>query len=125
MSMSKALLIYRDRINTWAARKREGGFSHGGHRWQSRPVDVDNLRDAVAAINEGDPLPFSTWRTADNQDVPADASYVKAIYRAWGEHKAAIYAVSWEAKARLADGVDPDAVVADLDADYDAALSAT
>lgn len=121
--MSKALIIYRKQINAWAEAKRIGGFVYDGHVWQSRPVDIDNLRDAKAAVDDGIPLPFPTWRTASNVEVPADGAYVKAIYRAWGQHKAAIYATAWEAKERLAEGTDPDVVVAGLDADYDAALA--
>lgn len=84
--------------------------------WQCRPVDLDNLRDALLHRSEAVP-PGTVWRDADNADHPVtDWVFLTAIHAAWSLRKSACYAHAWALKAQIAAASTPAGVEAiDID----------
>jgi hypothetical protein len=113
--MSKALRAYSRAINRWRDKKLRQGFTYQGHVWDSDDEALRNLTEAVAGVAAGLTLPQDfSWRTKNNEDVPADQALLRGMAGAWRERKFAIYKVSWQAKEDLK-SQNPDEVLASLD----------
>lgn len=82
----------------------DGGFTHGGHRYQSRPSDRENIAalgaDAAEAIRDGAQAGDYLWHpefpegfgfiTADNVTVPLDAFAMRDLRGRGTRYKAAL-----------------------------------
>lgn len=103
-------------INSERNQAVSGGIVWNGYTWDSDSIARENVLNAVTAINSGATLPAGfTWRTKDNQDVPADAALLVGLSHALSSHISACYQKSWERKAKL-DALPDTATFDEIDA---------
>lgn len=89
-------------INTTRTNKLDQPVSFGGYLWSASPVAVLNLTQVMGLINSGETVPAKfTWRTIDNQNVPATAANLIALNKAIFTHTYTVYKQSWNLKDQV------------------------
>lgn len=77
-------------------------IEYGGYAYDADSRSQSNLTATVAACNAGILLPEGfVWRTADNQNVPMDATALAGLAAVMLVQGNAAYQKSWQLKAQL------------------------
>jgi len=76
------------------------GFHYAGHTFDSDAASQTNIIGVVTGISVGMTLPEGfTWRTTDDQNVPANVEYIVNMASVLLAFKTQCYQVSWWHKA--------------------------
>lgn len=96
----------------------DAGVAYGGYPFDSDATSRANLAAVVAGIAADMEFPDDfTWRTADNIDVPASATFILSLSGVMLRHVTIQYRRSWGLKAEIdaaARAVDVAALIEDL-----------
>lgn len=97
LKIFKRQQVEKDRDDEIAA-----GVDYNGYRWQTDKQSRENISGTLTAITAGIPLPQSfTWRTEDDQNISADASFMLGLSAVVLAHGNACYQRSWDRKAQI------------------------
>lgn len=103
-----ARLILSAQVNKLREEKFILPLQYGAHQFDNDDVSRANLTGLLNLIRDGLPLPTGfTWRSADNQDIPADTIFLKGLAMVMFLYRNKCYQASWAIKAALAASDDP------------------
>lgn len=88
---------------------------YAGSSFDNDPGGVASLQSRLYQVSQGRELPAGfTWRTTDNQQVPADAEFLSGLLLAIENYNYSVLLKSWAAKSSIQQALDFDQL-ADLD----------
>lgn len=103
-----ARLIIGAQVNKLREEKFILPVSFLAHTFDNDDVSRANLTGLLNLIRDGMPLPNGfTWRSSDNQDIPANAGFLRGLAMALFVYRTKCYQTSWAIKAALEAAEDP------------------
>jgi hypothetical protein len=92
----------KNEINQERERRNELPIEYQNNTWDADPQSQRNVSAWMTTLAAGATLPAGfTWRSYNNQDVPADQSFVNGLGAAMTLRGTQIYQTSWVKKAEV------------------------